>query len=413
MPDFLKLTPPQEALDFFLPKIQPINRTEKVSVFDSVGRINATSILSKVALPNFRKSTVDGFAVRAKDLAGASASLPTYLTCIGEILMGDEAMQELGAEECLLIHTGGMVPENADAVVMVEYSQTLDEDQIEIQKSVASGENVIQVGEDIKPNEVILPSNKRIESVDIGALLAMGVTEIEVFVKPKVAILSSGDEVLEPDAKTLKPGQVRNINSVMIGKVAKAYGYETLLYPIIPDDDIIFEEKMKEALRLADMIVITAGSSASAKDMTSRVINRLGKPGVLLHGLNIRPGKPTIFALIDGKPVIGLPGNPVSAWVIHRVVITPILEKFAGNQRPSLWGTVSASLQINVPSISGRQDWVPAKLSKNENGVLEATPIFGKSNLIFTLSRADGLIRVPATANGIQAGEMVEIHLIR
>ena len=413
MPDFLKLTAPEEALTLFLPLVKAIERIEKVSVFDAYGRVSAKEFVSEVALPNFRKSTVDGYAVHAKDVAGASASLPTYLKCIGEILMGEEAKIELGSEECVIIHTGGMIPDSADAVIMVEYSALMDEDLVEFQRSVAVGENVIEVGEDIKTGEVILPANKQIESIDMGALLAMGVTEIEVFEKPSVAILTSGDEVIPPETKTLQPGQVRNINSIMIAKVAEDFGMKTKIYPILPDDDAIFEEAVEDALVSCDIVLISAGSSASERDMTARVINRLGEPGVVLHGLNIRPGKPTIFAMVNGTPVIGLPGNPVSAWVIHRVMVVPIFEKLNGRNGRRLWGQVDAELEINIASISGRQDWVPAKLIMQDNGNYMARPIFGKSNLIFTLSRADGLICVPATATGLAAGEAVKVYLIR
>lgn len=413
MPDFLKLTSPEKALEFFLPMVSSISQTERISVFDAKGRINAKDVFSDVALPNFRKSTVDGYAVRAKDVAGASASLPAYLHCVGEIHMGEEAKLEIGPEECVIIHTGGMMPNSATAVVMVEYSAQMNDNLVELQKSVAIGENVIQVGEDIQAGEIILPAQKRIESVDMGALLAMGVTEIDVLKKPKVSILTSGDEVRPPETKTLKLGEVRNINSIMIAKVAEEFGCETNIFPILPDNDEIFKASVKDAIKNSDLVMISAGSSASDKDMTARVINQLGEPGVVLHGLNIRPGKPTIFAKVNGVPVLGLPGNPVSAWVIHRVVVVPILEKLCGNSTPKKWGTISAKLEINIPSISGRQDWVPIQLLKQENGEFLARPLFGKSNLIFTLSRADGLFCVPATATGVSAGEIIEIHLIR
>jgi molybdopterin molybdotransferase len=413
MPDFLKLVSPENAHIQYLPLIKPIERIERISVFEANGRVSAENILSEVALPNFRKSTVDGYAVRAKDVAGASASLPAYLHCVGEIHMGEEATLQLNAEECVIIHTGGMLPDSADAVVMVEYSAKMADEIVELQRSVAVGENVIQVGEDIHAGEVILPANKRIKSVDMGALLAMGVTEIDVFEKPQVAILTSGDEVMPPETKTLQPGQVRNINSIMMARVVEEFGCEAKLYPILPDNDEIFEENVKEAIENFDIVLISAGSSASDKDMTARVINRLGEPGVVLHGLNIRPGKPTIFAMVDGKPVLGLPGNPVSAWVIHQVMVVPILERLCGQETFHLWGRMPALLEINIPSISGRQDWVPAKLILQENGSYLARPIFGKSNLIFTLSRADGLICVPATATGLAAGEKVEVYLIR
>ncbi len=413
MPDFLKLVSPENAHIQYLPLVKPIERIERISVFEANGRVSAENILSEVALPNFRKSTVDGYAVRAKDVAGASASLPAYLHCVGEIHMGEEATLQLNTEECVIIHTGGMLPDSADAVVMVEYSAKMADEIVELQRSVAVGENVIQVGEDIHAGEVILPANKRIKSVDMGALLAMGVTEIDVFEKPQVAILTSGDEVMPPETKTLQPGQVRNINSIMMARVVEEFGCEAKLYPILPDNDEIFEENVKEAIENFDIVVISAGSSASDKDMTARVINRLGEPGVVLHGLNIRPGKPTIFAMVDGKPVLGLPGNPVSAWVIHQVMVVPILERLCGQENFHFWGRMLALLEINIPSISGRQDWVPAKLILQEDGSYLARPIFGKSNLIFTLSRADGLICVSATATGLAAGEKVEVYLIR
>jgi molybdopterin molybdotransferase len=246
--------------------------------------------------------------------------------------------------------------------------------------------------------------------------MALGILELRVVKKPKIGILSTGNEVISPMANP-QPGQVRDVNSYSLAALVSQAGAEPILYGIFPDDFHILEEIAKKALKECDMVLLSAGSSASALDLTSKIITSLGTPGVLVHGVNVRPGKPTILAVCDGKAVIGLPGNPVSALIIAGLFVVPVIEKLLGAQ-PKPKPTVRAKLTVNIPSQAGREDWVAVKLETNEqirsdrSGTsFVARPIFAKSNFIFTLSQADGLIRIPPEITGMNAGEDVEVNL--
>jgi len=238
----------------------------------------------------------------------------------------------------------------------------------------------------------------------------LGITRLRVFRRLRVGLISSGDEVIPP-AQELLPGQVRDVNSYSLGALVEANGALPVEYGIVPDRAEALRLTAKRALAECDMLLITAGSSASARDLTSQVISELGKPGVLVHGVSVRPGKPTILAVCDGKAVVGLPGNPVSAMVIAMLLVAPVLQKLSGVSAGRPAGTVTAQLSLNLASQAGREDWVPVRLSRTAAGY-QADPVFGKSNLIFTLVRADGMVRIPAAANGLCAGEMVEVRLI-
>ena len=239
--------------------------------------------------------------------------------------------------------------------------------------------------------------------------MALGITRVEVVTQAKVAILSSGDEIVPPEQR-IQPGQVRDINSFSLSALIEQAGGQPVRYGVVPDDADALRIKSLQALRDCDMLVITAGSSASVRDLTSQVVNTLGEPGVLVHGMNIRPGKPTILAICDGKPVIGLPGNPVSALVVARLVVLPVLRRLQGEPDNIFQASVKARLSLNIASQTGREDWIAVQLERSPEGFL-AQPLFGKSNLIFTLARSDGLLRVEPDANGLNAGEIVDVYL--
>ena len=315
----------------------------------------------------------------------------------------------LAPTECALIHTGGMLPDGADAVVMVEYTQSSRSGEIEIFRAVAVGENLINIGEDVKQDEEVIPAGRRIRAAEIGGLMALGFTQVSVARKPRVGILSSGDEVIHPDGQPL-PGQVRDINSYTLAAVVEQVGGEAVHYGIIPDTHQAVLDTAKRAHSECDVVVITAGSSVSVRDLTATVIDELGQPGVLVHGVNIRPGKPTILGVCDGKPVIGLPGNPVSALVNVEMFVAPVVKTLLGEKLNQPKPSIIAKLMVNLASESGREEWVPVRISPVETG-WEADPVFGKSNLIFTLARADGLVRVDPDATGLSAGENVEVVL--
>lgn len=436
MPQFLTLLPPDEARALLLSHLP--TRTvdsEPVSVIASLNRTLAEDIHAPHPLPQFERASVDGYAVRARDTFGASDSQPAYLTLIGEAPMGDAPAFEIGTGQCALIHTGGMLPNGADAVVMLEYTQQIvgagsprpngiiyktgredlapTKTEIEIFRAVAEGENVIHVGEDMAENQVILPHGRVMRPAEIGGLLALGITSARVSRLVKVGIISTGDEIISPE-ETPKPGQVRDINSYTLSALIEKSGGVAKRYGVIRDQFHSLKDAAAEALSECDVVVITAGSSASTRDMTADVIRSLGEPGVLAHGINTRPGKPTILGVCNNKAVIGLPGNPVSALVNGYLFVVPVIEKLLGTlPRPK--PTVLARLTVNLSSQAGREDWWPMTIIVNRRSSIvdyEADPIFGKSNLIFTLANADGLLRIPPDATGLSAGEMVEVMLL-
>jgi molybdopterin molybdotransferase len=410
MPEFLKLIPTQQALQILVSHIDVGKNTERVLTIEALGRVTAESITSPIPLPPFPRSTVDGYAVRAADTFGASESLPAYLKVVGEVSMGQTVDFDILHGEAALIHTGGMLPDSCDAVVMIEYTQSVGIETVEILRSVAVGENTIKIGEDVFSGEEVIRSGVRIRPAEIGGMAALGVLEIEVAKKPVVGIISSGDEVVSPENE-IQPGQVRDINSYSLSALIDQAGGIPHRYGIFPDDFEKLEAIAKQALEECNMIVITAGSSASARDMTASVINNLGKPGVIVHGVNIKPGKPTILAVCNKKVVIGLPGNPVSALVIAGFYVVPVIELLLGMPEPGLRARINARLTTNVPSLAGREDWVAGHLSVDSGGY-RVEPIFSKSNLIFSLVRANCMIRVPPNATGIAAGDQVEVQLL-
>ncbi len=416
MTEFFNVLPPDEARALLLAHIRPLDERETSPTAEALGRVTAAPVIAPHPLPAFRRSAMDGYAVRAADTHGASESLPAFLRVVGEVGMGRAADVALRAGEAALVHTGGMIPDTADAVVPVEHTQHVGGEtagfshEIEVLRAVAVGQHVIQVGEDVAAGAEVLPAGHRLRPQDLGGLLALGLTMVTVIRRPRVAILATGDEVVPPEAAP-GPGQIRDINSYTIAGQVLAVGGVPQLRGIIPDDLDALRAAAAAALVESDMVVITAGSSVSARDVTVQVIAGLGEPGVLFHGVATRPGKPTIVGAAAGKPLLGLPGNPVSAVIQFDMFGGPALYRLQGlagaPPRPALW----ARLAQNVPSESGREDYVPARLEQTADGLL-AVPVFGKSNLIYTLVGADGLVVVPLNRAGLMAGDLVEVRLI-
>jgi molybdopterin molybdotransferase len=428
MPEFLTLFPPDDARALLLSHLsQPITDFELIDVPASLDRVLAEDVSAPHPLPDFQRSTVDGYAVRATDTHGASDSLPAYLNLIGEVPMGDVPVFELRGGQCALIHTGGMLPEGADAVVMLEYTQRMSKEgqlpvpteEIEVFRAVADGENVIRVGEDVAQGQKIQAQGSLMRPAEIGGLMALGITKVKVIRKIRVGLISTGDEVIDP-SQSPRPGQVRDVNSYTLSALIEKAGGIAKRYGIVSDEFDSLKASAAQALSESDAVIITAGSSASTRDMTADVIRSLGAPGVLVHGINTRPGKPTILGVCNGKAIIGLPGNPVSALVNGYLFVVPVIEKLL-SALPRPKAIALAWLTVNLSSQAGREDWWPVKLQASPSsaergargaGELFAHPIFGKSNLIFTLASADGLLRIHPDATGLSAGEMVEVYLL-
>lgn len=408
MPELFQVVTVAQALERLLPRLASLRRAEPLGLLDALDRVTAHELRAPADLPAFARSTMDGFAVRAADTYGASEGLPAYLELCGEVPMGRAPNLTVRPGQAARVHTGGMLPPGADAVVMVENTQALGAEAIEVVRPVALGENVVPVGEDVRRGDLLFPAGHWLRPQDLGGLAGVGITTVEAAACPRVAILASGDEVVPPE-QPVAPGQIRDINSYTIAALARRAGGLPELRGIAPDDADRLRAMAEQALAEADMLIISAGSSVSTRDMTVQVIGALGAPGVLVHGVSIHPGKPTILALVGVKPVFGLPGNPVSTMIAFELFVAPALRRLLGAAEP-LGGGVEARLARNVASKPGREDFVPVRLEQRD-GALWADPVFGKSNLIYTMAHADGLLHVPLDLAGLYAGDTVRVRV--
>lgn len=406
MSEFLQLVSVEEARAALLSGTTALAEEELLPTEQALGRVTSRAITSPADSPSFRRSEVDGYALRSRDTHAASPALPAYLSVAGEVLMGRAAGVTLFTGQAALIHTGGHVPDGADAVVMVEDTQTSRPGEIEVLRALAPGENVLQIGEDIKIGQPVLGVHQRLRAQEIGALMGLGVTQTAVVRRPRVAILATGDEIVVPEAMP-DPGQVRDVNSYVVEGIILRAGGLPRRYGITRDDEAAMREAARQALAESDALVMTAGSSVSTRDMTARVAQDLGPPGVIVHGIATKPGKPTILALSGGKPVLGLPGNPVSAAVIAMLYVVPAVEKQLGLDPPVHLAAMRGRITRNLPSLAGREDYVPGRWI-DRAGESWVEPVLGKSNLIFILVRADGLIRLPADVNGVAQSDFVD-----
>ncbi len=402
--------PPDQALALLLERIGDVRvGAETVSTVDAVGRVTAVRSLAPTGLPAFARSSMDGYSVRAANTFGATDGLPAYLEVTGEVPMGRAPDVTLAPGQAATAFTGGMLAEGADAVVMVEHTQLIDDGTLEVTRPVAPGENVVQPNEDVSPGQEVVPNGHTLRPQDIGALLALGLTELEVAKRPRVTIVSTGDEVVSP-GETPAPGQVRDINTHTVSALVDLAGGAPIPIGLFPDDLDGQRKAAIEAMGKGDVVVFSAGSSVGSRDMTAAVLSELGEPGVLVHGISIKPGKPTIAGLAGRTPVFGLPGNPVSAMVVFDLLVRPVIHSLIGSGSADIRPTVTATLTRDVPSVSGRQDFFPVRLKAGTGGTV-AEPVFGKSNLIFTLVRADGIASVPLDSGGLYAGEPVPVTL--
>ena len=411
MPELFNVLPPSEALALLRRSVEVrVLGVETVDTGAALGRYLARDIFAGGDLPSFPRSSMDGFSVRAKDTFGASEGLPAYLRVAGDVPTGSRPAFDIAQGEAAGAHTGGMLAPSADAVVMVEHTQPVDETTIEVVRAAAVGENVVQPGEDVKEGGLVLPKGHRLRPQDLGGLTAVGAATVEAARRPSVGILSTGDEVVPPDAAP-EPGQVRDVNSYTLAALTERAGGQAAMLGIVGDDADALARAAADGLDAHDALVISAGSSVSARDLTAQVIQGLGEPGILLHGVSLRPGKPTVLAVVGDKPVFGLPGNPVSAMIVFDLFVRPSIAWLSGCAAPPEPPTARATLTRDVASAPGREDYVPARLVERD-GKRYAEPVFGKSNLIYTLVRADGLLRVPLDAGGLYAGAEVEVRLL-
>jgi molybdopterin molybdotransferase len=401
MSRFLQVIPVAEALKT-VRSIAPAGTPETVPAESAVGRVLAGPVAADTDIPGFDRSIVDGFAVRSADTTGAGDASPVFFRYTGRIAMGSSGPGPVLQEgECAYIPTGGVLPHGADAAVMVEYTEETG-DMILVKKPVSHGENVLRYNEDFSAGETVLAAGRRVTPQDIGVLAACGCTEVPVMRKPVVGIISTGNELV-PATVRPAPGQVRDANSPMLAAWLCEYGCIPRMYGIVRDERSAFETVIARALPECDILLLSGGSSKDDRDMTAGVIAAQGE--VLVHGIALAPGKPTIIGRIGGKPVLGLPGHPAAAFVVLIAVVRPLIETVLGLRETRL-RTVKAILAKNIPSQRGREEYVRVRV---ENGI--ATPLFGKSGLLNTLVKSDGLVCIPAGHEGLEQGIEVEVIL--
>jgi molybdopterin molybdotransferase len=407
MKPFFQVKTSTELLEII--KTFPVLARERIPLSEGLNRVLAQDIEAPEDLPHFPRASMDGFALRARDTFGASEAVPALLALSGEIAMGQEIKTSVEPGHCFRIATGGMVPPGADAVAMIEHSQPLDERTIEIFKPVSPLDHVIQVGEDIKNGQTVLPAGRRLRPQDLGLLAGLGILEIPVYLRPRVAVLSTGDEIVPVEDRP-GPGFIRDINSLTVMSLStEAWSIPEFLGRT-RDHFNDLKVQCQKGLERADVILISGGSSVGSRDFTVEVIHSFPDAEILVHGVSISPGKPTILARIGRKILWGLPGHTVSAMTVFSLFVKPCLHHLEGEREVKHDPKVRARLTRNIASAQGREDYVRVALQPGSED-LEALPILGKSGLISTMVRADGMIRIDQNSEGLEKGEWVEVWL--
>ncbi len=401
----LKVKTPDEVLELIRAEFSPLTGSgETVGLDEAAGRVLASDVTASEYVPDFDRSTVDGYAVRAADTFGCSDSVPAVLTLYREVLMGQGAGFLLPAGHCCYVPTGGAVPQGADCCVMLEYAEDYGDGTVGISKPGAPGMNMIFRGDDVFPGKSVLNRGRLLSSQDIGALAAIGVVDVPVSRQLRVAVISTGDELVEPE-RVPKAGQVRDVNSPMLAAMLKSFGAQSVSFGIVRDDETLLIETVRKAAESCDAVLISGGSSVGVKDASCRIIESMGT--LLLHGIAMKPGKPTIMGrTASGKPLVGLPGHPVAAYFVTKLFVLPLLARLMGRDMPSY--TVSARLTESVSANHGRAQYGCVRLERRGAELL-AQPIRAKSGLITTLAGADGYFCISRDCEGLPKGAEIQV----
>jgi len=381
---------------------------EEVSILEATDRILAEDIVSDINVPEFNRSTVDGYAIKSEDSHGASESVPSLLNIIGEVKIGEVPHKAIRSGEAMYIPTGAMVPEGADGVVMIEHTEKLDDHSLMVYKPISFNENIIQKGDDIKKGEVALKKGRRINPEVVGVLAALGISKVKVYKKPRFYIISTGDEIIDIDEK-LELGKIRDINSYALYSLITKLGGSVVGKSIVKDNYDLLKDEVEKAIALSHIVLISGGSSVGTRDYTAKVINSLGGKGVFVHGISIKPGKPTIVGEGGGKLIFGLPGHPVSSIIVFKAVVEPFVKHKMGivEYKPK----VKAIMDFNFHSHPGQETYQMVKL-REVDGEIHASPNFGKSGMISLLSNSDGYIIIKPHEEGVYKGEEREVYLL-
>ena len=399
----LNVKTPDEALDIIAGAFSPMGAAENVPLDAALGRILSADVRGSEYVPDFHRSTVDGYAAIAADTFGCSDSIPAVLEKRGSVLMGETPDFALRQGQCAAIPTGGALPEGADCAVMIEYTEDYGDGTIGILKSAAPGSGVIFRGDDVYPGKSVLTAGRRLTAQDIGALAAMGITNVAAVKKPAVGIISTGDELVPPSEKPAD-GQMRDVNSAMLAAMMVSFGAEAVQYGIVRDSVPALEGAVDRALSECGMVLISGGSSVGEKDAACLVIASRGE--LLFHGLAMKPGKPAILGSAEGKPLFGLPGHPAAAYFVAAIFVRAALAALTGEKlRPC---GVTARIAENVSANHGRAEYIGVRLT-SEGGALIAHPIRTKSGLITSLAGSDGYFCIPRDCEGVSAGESISV----
>lgn len=409
MAEFFKVVPPEKVFE----ELERFARAgiESIALDDALFRVLAVDIVAAEDLPMGPRSVMDGHAVRAADTFGASESIPALLRVAYEVQMGALPDFSLSAGQAAPIPTGGFLPQGADAVVMIEYTQTLGDGTVEIMRPVTVGENVLGRAEDVACGQTMIRAGRRLGPRELGLAAGLGISRVEVFRKPRVAIHSTGNEIV-PVNQPPAPGQVRDMNLHTVSALVRAAGAEVLSGAVVPDDPQLLRQAFEQGLAAADVVVFSGGSSVGERDHIVEVINALPDSRLLAHGVAINPGKPMLLASVAGKPVFGLPGHPVSAMITAQVFLAPFLNYLQGEplRRSPAGHRVAAKLATSVHKAHGREEYVRVALEPGAAGYI-ANPVFGKSSMMSTMVKADGFFVLPIHAEGIAQGEIVDVLL--
>ncbi|MCI8477250.1 MAG: molybdopterin molybdotransferase MoeA [Oscillospiraceae bacterium] len=403
----LHVISPDRVLEVIQGAFQPLDRPcQSIDLPAALGRVLGEDITAAEWVPDFDRATVDGYALRAADTFGCSDALPALLTCTGKIEMGRSPADPVAPGCCMAIPTGGMLPQGADAVQMVEYTEDYGDGTVGILKGIAPGGNLIFRGDDVRPGQLLFHRGRRLSPRDIGALAALGHTPVSVRSPLQVGVISTGDELLPPQ-RVPGPGQVRDVNGALLGAVAAQAGGTVLHYGIVPDREEELAAVLETAAAACDLVLLSGGTSVGERDAAVQVIARLGE--ILFHGVAMKPGKPTLLGRVADKPVFGLPGHPAAALITADLFVRPMMARLEG--RRLVRYPVSARLAQGVEANHGRAQYTAVSL-RQEDGVLLANPLWSKSGLIAALAGADGYFCVPQNCEGMHEGQEVLVTLL-
>lgn len=407
--DFFNVVSVDRAKEILLDEFKDIKiDTEIIPINESLSRYLGNDIIAEYNVPEFDRSSVDGYGIIVEDSHGASDGVPSVLTLIGQVKMGQYTDMKIMPGQAVYVPTGGMLPINASGMIMIEHTEKMDHETLLVSKPIFNGENVVYKAEDIKKGDRVLKAGQRIGTKEIGVLASLGISNLAVLKKPRVYIISTGDEIIGIGEK-LEPGKIRDINSYTLESLIGISGGEVSGKEIIRDDFESLLSCVNKAIEVSDIVLLSGGSSVGTKDYTHKVIESLGGRGVFVHGLAIKPGKPTIIGDGKGKLIVGLPGHPVSSIVVYKAIIEPFIKVLLKTKE--ILPSIMARTTHNFPSSPGKETYHMVRL-KEENGQNFVIPSFGKSGMITLLSESDGYIIIKEHEEGINTGELRQVFLL-